>query len=117
MSDHSGYGAAGGQATGSGTSQSEAAMQDTSVVPGGATGQGGVAARDRSATASPFPTYHGRTVSWVAVAIMVVGFILGGLALVTGHGGPIWWLFWTGAGVAVLGLLVSLVTNTFEDWY
>jgi hypothetical protein len=48
---------------------------------------------------------------------MVAGFIIGGLAMVFGHGGPLWWLFWVGAGVAVLGLLLSLATNMFEDWY
>jgi glycerol-3-phosphate acyltransferase PlsY len=48
---------------------------------------------------------------------MVAGFIIGGLAMVFGHGGPIWWLFWVGSGVAVLGLLLSLATNMFEDWY
>jgi hypothetical protein len=85
----------------SATSQNEAGMQQSSWVQG-----------------EPFPSYHGRTVSWVAVGIIVIGFVLGGLGLmVDGHGGPIWWLFWTGAGVAVLGLLLSLVTNTFEDWY
>jgi hypothetical protein len=56
-------------------------------------------------------------VSWVAVGIIAVGFIVGGLALVFGHGGPIWWLFWVGAGLAALGLLVSVATNMFEDWY
>jgi len=87
-------------------------------VPGGQTGQGGVTAPGQSAaTAGPYPSYHGRTVSWVAVAIMVVGFTLGGLALVFGHGGAIWWLFWTGVGVTALGLLLSFATNMFEDWY
>ncbi len=115
MSDQSEYGTMGGSTSGSGTSQSEAAMQDTSVVPGG---QGGVTAPGHSATATgPYPSYHGRTVSWVAVAIMVVGFILGGMALVFAHGGPTWWLFWTGVGVTALGLLVSFATNMFEDWY
>ncbi len=47
----------------------------------------------------------------------MAGFVIGGLALVFGQHGAIWWLFWTGAAVAVLGLLVTLVTNTFEDWY
>jgi len=93
-------------------------MQDTSVVPGGPSGQGGVAASGQSASAEgPYPSYHGRTVSWVAVGIMVVGFIVGGLALLLGTGGPIWWLFWVGVGITVLGLLISLATNTFEDWY
>ncbi len=115
MSDPSEYGTMGGSTSGSGASQREEAMQDTSVVPGG---QGGVTAPGHSATATgPYPSYHGRTVSWVAVAIMVVGFTLGGMALVFAHGGPIWWLFWTGVGVTALGLLVSFATNMFEDWY
>jgi hypothetical protein len=60
------------------------------------------------------PSYHGRPVSWIAVSIIMIGFVMGGFGLVFG---PTWWAFWTGAGVAVLGLLVALVTNTFEDWY
>jgi hypothetical protein len=49
---------------------------------------------------------------------MVLGFIIGGLGLVLGNGdGPTWWAFWVGLGVAVLGLLISLATNMFEDWY
>lgn len=111
-------GTAGGAASGSGTSQSEAAMQDTSVAPGGATEAGAVAAPGIPVSQQgPFPTYHGRTVSWTAVAIMVAGFLIGGLAMVFGHHGPIWWLFWVGAGAAVLGLLISVATNMFEDWY
>jgi hypothetical protein len=48
---------------------------------------------------------------------MTLGFIIGGLGLILGHGGPTWWAVWVGAGVAVLGLLVALGTNMFEDWY
>jgi len=48
---------------------------------------------------------------------MVAGFVAGGLALLVGTGGPIWWLFWVGVGITVLGLLISLATNTFDDWY
>jgi len=65
----------------------------------------------------PYPAFHGRTVSWVAVSIITVGFLVGGLALILGTHGPTWWLFWTGAGLAVLGTLTAIVTNTFEDWY
>jgi hypothetical protein len=90
----------GAAGTFSATSQNEAGAQQSSWVQG-----------------EPFPSYHGRPVSWVAVGIIVIGFVLGGLGLMLGHGGPIWWLFWTGGGVAVLGVLMSLVTNTFEDWY
>lgn len=67
--------------------------------------------------AGPYPSFHGRTVSWVAVALVMAGFLVGGLAMVLGTGGPIWWLFWTGIGVAVLGLLIAAATNIFEDWY
>jgi len=63
------------------------------------------------------PSFHGRTVSWVAVSIIMAGFLVGGLAMILGHGGPIWWLFWTGVALAVIGLLASVATNTFEDWY
>lgn len=105
-------------AAGNMRSQSEVAMQDASVVHGGQTGQGGVAAPGQSASSlGPHPSYHGRAVSWVAVGLMTVGFIISGLGLILGDGGPTWWAFWVGAGVAVLGLLISLATNMFEDWY
>lgn len=45
---------------------------------------------------------------------MIVGFLVGGLALIFGS---IWWLFWTGVGLAVLGLLIAVGSNIFEDWY
>ena len=48
------------------------------------------------------------------MSAIVVAFIVGGLALITG---PIWWLFWAGAGVAVAGCLVAAATNIFDDWY
>jgi hypothetical protein len=60
-----------------------------------------------------FPSYHGRTVSWVAVSLIMVAFLVGGLALVFG----VWWLFWTGVGVAVIGGLMAAGTNLFDDWY
>jgi len=63
---------------------------------------------------TPLPAFHGRAVSWTAVAIIMIGFIVGGFALVFG---PTWWLFWVGVGASVLGILLTLATNTFEDWY
>jgi hypothetical protein len=69
---------------------------------------------------SPWPAhhpFHGRSVSWVAVALIMAGFLVGALALVFGHHGPTWWLFWVGVGVAAVGSLLALVTNIFEDWY
>jgi hypothetical protein len=53
-------------------------------------------------------------VSWVAVSIIMVAFLIGGLALVFG---PTWWLFYASLGLAVVGGLIALATNIFEDWY
>jgi hypothetical protein len=58
--------------------------------------------------------YHGRPVSWVAVSLIMIGFLVGGLALVFG---PTWWLFWVSLGVAAVGGLLAMATNIFEDWY
>jgi hypothetical protein len=58
--------------------------------------------------------YHGRTVSWVAVSLIMIGFLVGGLALIFG---PTWWLFWVSVGVVAVGGLLALATNIFEDWY
>jgi hypothetical protein len=58
--------------------------------------------------------FHGRAVSWVAVSLMMLGFLCGGLGLVFG---PTWWAFWVGVGVVVVGGLIALATNIFEDWY
>jgi hypothetical protein len=58
--------------------------------------------------------YHGRPVSWVAVTLIMIGFVAGGLALIFG---PTWWLFWVSAGLAAVGGLLALATNIFEDWY
>jgi len=63
---------------------------------------------------TPLPTFHGRAVSWTAVAIIMIGFIVGGFALVFG---PTWWLFWASAAFAAVGGLLALATNIFEDWY
>jgi len=58
--------------------------------------------------------FHGRTVSWVAVSLIMVGFLCGGLGLVFG---PTWWAFWLGVGLTGVGGLLALATNIFEDWY
>ena len=105
----------GGAASGGATAHGQVLAAE--VAPSGSAGQGTVAATSNVAQLGPHPPFHGRKISWVAVSIVMAGFLIGGLALVLGHGGAIWWLFWTGAGVAVLGLLITLVTNTFEDWY
>jgi hypothetical protein len=62
---------------------------------------------------APVP-FHGRPVSWVAVSIIMAGFLAGGLGLIFG---PIWWLFWVGVAAAVVGGLLALGTRIFDDWY
>ena len=78
---------------------------------------GGLALNEASGGAAAHPSFHGRPVSWVAVSIVMAGFVVGGLAMMVGHHGPVWWLFWVGAAMAVVGMLVAVTTNTFEDWY
>jgi hypothetical protein len=61
--------------------------------------------------------YSGRPISWIAVAIITIGFVIGGCGMaIVGH--PVWWLFWTGAGIAGIGCVIALFARTFnEDWY
>jgi len=68
--------------------------------------------------AQPGPTgeheaFHGRPVSWVAVTLIIVGFVAGGLSIVFAA----WPTFWVGAGIAAIGGLLAAFTNIFEDWY
>ena len=58
--------------------------------------------------------YHGRPVSWVAVTIIIVGFIVGGIALPIG---PSWVLFWVGAALVVLGGIFAASVRIMDDWY
>lgn len=74
---------------------------------------GAVAERGPAGGGEP-EVFHGRAVSWLSVSIIVVGFIVGGLALVFG---PIWWLFWVAAGIVVVGGLLGAATRIMEDWY
>jgi hypothetical protein len=57
---------------------------------------------------------HGRPTSWVATSIIIVGFVVGGIALCVG---PSWWLFWTGTGIVVLGAIFGASTHMMDDWY
>jgi MFS family permease len=108
-------GTMGGTAAESASRQDAVASQGAAAAASGAVGHGEVPASQAVAPSqTPYPPYHGRRVSWVAIGIVIAGFLMGGLALVFG---PAWPVFWAGLGVAVLGLLVSLFTNTFEDWY
>ncbi len=85
----------------------------TDLRSGAGTDEGG---RSEIALASPghYEPFHGRPVSWVAVSIIMLGFLVGGLSLVFG---TLWWLFWTSVGLVVVGGLLALSTDIFEDWY
>ena len=72
------------------------------------------AAPATAATTGTHEEFHGRPVSWVAVGIIIAGFIIGGAALVAG---PTWWLFWAGVGVAGVGGILAMATGVFNDWY
>ncbi len=101
MAEHVEPGTAGGVVAGSGSLGASASTEPApfvSQVPG---------------TPVHFPHFTGRVVSWVAVTMILVGFLAGGLALVFG----IWPLFWVGLGFSVLGLLVAMATGIFDDWY
>jgi len=58
--------------------------------------------------------HHGRPASWVAVSIIIVGFIVGGVAMVPS---PKWWLFWVGAGIVVIGGIMAAAVHIMDDWY
>jgi hypothetical protein len=70
-------------------------------------------AQQASAPTGEHTAFHGRPVSWVAVALIMVGFLVGGLSLVF----DTWTIFWVGTGLAVIGGLLALMTDIFEDWY
>ena len=58
--------------------------------------------------------YHGRRVSWVAVTLIIVGFVIGGIALPIG---PNWVLFWVGVAIVVLGAIIAAAIRIMDDWY
>jgi hypothetical protein len=108
---------------GSGTVGSGTVGSDTvgsGTVHGSRGEPAGLAAQTSDVAASaPTPSwkhesFHGRPVSWVASVIIIVGFIIGGVALITG---PTWWLFWTGVGVGAVGGILGLSIGIFNDWY
>jgi hypothetical protein len=59
-------------------------------------------------------THHGSPASWVAVSIIIVGFIVGAISLPIG---PTWWLFWIGAAIVVVGGIFGLSVHILDEWY
>jgi hypothetical protein len=87
------------------------------TVPAGSGADPGAVGRAEAGTLSDpshqHAAFHGRPVSWVAVSIIIAGFLCGGLSLVF----TAWTTFWVGVGLVVVGALLSAATDTFEDWY
>jgi hypothetical protein len=70
--------------------------------------QGGHGADD-----SPYSNSHGgRPKSWLAVVVMMIGFLVSGVAMCIG---PSWTMFWVGAGVIVVGGILALVADIWND--
>jgi hypothetical protein len=57
-------------------------------------------------------SHAGRPKSWVAVAVIFIGFTVGGVALCLG---PNWPMFWAGAAIVVLGGVLSFVVDIMSD--
>src|SRR6201986_4870743 len=51
------------------------------------------------AAALAHESFHGRPASWVAVGIIIIGFVVGGIAF---SSPPTWWLVITGGGIALV---------------
>ena len=87
-----------------------------STVPAGGGADPGVARAEPGTLPDPghqHAAFHGRPVSWVAVSIIIAGFLCGGLSLVF----TAWTTFWVGVGLVVVGALLAAGTDMFEDWY
>jgi hypothetical protein len=85
-------------------------VDGTGAVVG--TGTGGTLAQGGGVHLEHNP---GRPISWVGTGIVIVGFIIGGIAFFPS---PNWVIFWIGTAVAIIGCLILLFSKTFsEDWY
>ncbi|WP_131738269.1 HGxxPAAW family protein [Actinomadura roseirufa] len=67
---------------------------------------------EKSQSVEQHGSHAGRPGSWVAVTVIFIGFVIGGVALCVG---PSWILFWVGAAVIVLGLVLSGLVHLFSD--
>lgn len=101
--------------TAGGTTLQDSQADPAAVAEPGADGQ--VAQAQPGYVSDPgqvHEAFHGRTVSWVAASIITIGFVGGGLGLVLG---PTWPVFWIGCGVVVIGSVLAVFTDMFDDWY
>jgi hypothetical protein len=62
-----------------------------------------------------FEHNSGRPISWVGTTVVIIGFIVGGVAFVPE---PNWIVFWVGAGIALVGCFILLFSKAMHtDWY
>ena len=55
---------------------------------------------------------HGASMgSWIACLVIIIGFTVGGVALIYWN----WPTFWVGVGVVVLGCVIARAANIMED--
>lgn len=54
---------------------------------------------------------RGRPIAWIVVAVILAGTCTGGISLIMAA--P--WLFWTGVGVVVVGIILSRATHAMRD--
>ena len=53
--------------------------------------------------------------SWVGTSVVIIGFVIGGIAFVPS---PHWLFFWIGAAVAIIGCFILLFSRAMHtDWY
>lgn len=56
-------------------------------------------------------SHGGRASSWLAVTVMLIGFIVGGVGMTMAT----WTLIWIGVGLVVVGGILALVFDIFTD--
>ncbi|TDB96294.1 HGxxPAAW family protein [Actinomadura sp. 7K534] len=57
-------------------------------------------------------SHAGRPKSWVAVSIIFIGFVIGGVGIVMG---PDWIVFGIGTAVAVIGGIIAMAVDIMTD--
>jgi hypothetical protein len=57
-------------------------------------------------------SHAGSAKSWLAVIVILIGFITGAAGLILG---PNWLVFWIGAGICAVGGLLALAVDIFSD--
>ena len=60
----------------------------------------------------------GRPIAWVGTSVVIVGFIIGGIAFPIANPAPNWVLFWLGTAIALVGCFILLFSKAMNtDWY